>query len=103
MPVSVAVRPNAVSLLGPDELLVADLGVDISVSHTWKGLSPYAGITGHTAIAFERADDMDLDHGTASQSSAFVGLAYQWKHVRAAAQAEAGALTTYALRVGGSF
>lgn len=40
-PVSVAVRPTAVALLGPEELLVLDLGIDASVSRSYKGLSPY--------------------------------------------------------------
>jgi hypothetical protein len=103
MPVSFAVRPTAVGLLGPDELLVADTGIDFSVSRHWKGLSPYVGFAAHTTIAFERTDDVDLDPGTAAYTSGFVGLSYQWKHLRVAAQAEAGPLTTYALRLGGSF
>jgi hypothetical protein len=102
-PVSVAVRPTAASLFGPEEVTVADLGLDVSVSHRWKGLSPYLGFTGHTAIALERSDDVDLENGTAAQLAAFAGVGYRWKSLRVAAEAETGALTTYALRVGGSF
>jgi hypothetical protein len=103
MPVSVAVRPTAVSLLGPDELFVADAGVDVSVSRNFNGLSPYLGFNGHTAIAFERSDEVELDNGTASYLAAFVGVSYAWKKLRLAAEAEAGPLTTYAARLGGSF
>ncbi len=104
MPVSFAVRPTAVSLVGPDELVVFDTGVDFAVSRNFMGLSPYAGFTGHTTIAFERSDEVELDHpGTAAYMAAFAGVAYDWKNLRLAAQAETGPLTTYAARVGGSF
>jgi hypothetical protein len=102
-PVSVAIRPTAVGLLGPDELLVADLGVDASVSREYKGLSPYLGIAAHTTGAFERSDDVDLDPGTAAHMAAFAGLSYAWKSLRVAAHAETGPLTVYGARVGGSF
>lgn len=102
-PVSAAVRPTVVGLLGPEELLVVDLGVDVSVSRRWKGLSPYLGLSTHTTAAFERSDDVDLDPGTAAHVAAFAGVAYAWKGLRVAAQAETGPLTVYALRVGGSF
>jgi hypothetical protein len=102
-PVSVALRPTAVSLLGPSELFVADLGLDASVSRDYKGLSPYLGLSAHTTGAFERSDDVDLDPGTAAHMSAFAGLAYGWRALRVAAHAEAGPLTVFAARVGGSF
>ena len=54
------------------------------------------GVSRHRAVgtsALRRATD----------SSAFVGLAYGWKALRLAAQAETGVLTAYAMRVGGSF
>jgi hypothetical protein len=103
MPVSVAVRPTAVALLGPKELFAADTGADFSVSRYYKGLSPYAGIGAHTSIAVERSDQVDLDPGTAAYMTAFAGLAYQWKKLRVAGEAQTGALTTYAMRIGGSF
>lgn len=102
-PVSVAVRPTAAALLGPDELFLADAGFDVSVSHTYKRLSPYLGINAHTAIAVERSDDVDLDHGTAAHTGAFAGLAYRWGSLRVAAEAETGPLTTYSMRLSGSF
>jgi hypothetical protein len=102
-PVSVAVRPTAAALLGPKELIVADLGVDVSVSHSYKGLAPYLGLAAHTTAAFERSDDVDLDPGTAAHMAAFAGLSYGWKALRLAVHAETGPLTTYAARVGGSF
>jgi hypothetical protein len=103
MPVSVAIRPTASTLLGPDELIVADLGVDVSVSRTYKGLSPYLGFAAHTTGAFERSDDVDLDPGTSANMAAFAGLSYGWKALRVAAHAEAGPLNVLAARVGGSF
>jgi len=103
MPVSVAVRPTAVSMLGPDELLVADIGFDLSVSRNYKGLQPYLGISSHGAASFERSDEVDLDPGEAWYSSAFAGLAYGWKNVRLAAEANTGPLTTYGMRLGGNF
>ena len=103
MPVSVAVRPTASALVGPEELLVADFGVDFSVSRNYKGLSPYLGFAAHTTGAFERSDDVDLDPGTAAHMAAFAGLSYGWKALRLAVHAETGPLTVYGARVGGSF
>ncbi|MBZ0232339.1 MAG: hypothetical protein K8M05_08305 [Deltaproteobacteria bacterium] len=102
-PVSVAVRPTAVALLGPEELLVLDLGIDASVSRSYKGLSPYVGLAAHTTAAFERSNDVDLDPGTAWTTAAFAGLAYAWRGVRVAAHGEAGPLNVLAARVGGAF
>lgn len=103
VPVSVAVRPNAMALLGPEELFVLDAGADVSVSHEYKGLAPYVGFAAHTTGAFERSMDVDLDPGTAAYMEAFAGLSYGWKGLRAAAQAQTGPLNVLAMRVGGSF
>lgn len=102
-PVSIAVRPNASALLGPDEVFVANASVDVSVSRNWRGLSPYLGVAATTSVAVERSEDVDLDNGTNLGVLAFAGLAYQWENLRVATEAEAGELTTASLLVGGTF
>ena len=103
MPVSIAVRPTVMTLLGPKELFVVDAGADVSVSRNYKGLAPYVGFAAHTTGAFERSPDVDLDPGTAAYMEAFAGISYAWKNIRAAAQADAGPLNVLAMRVGGNF
>jgi hypothetical protein len=103
LPVSVAVRPNVSSLLGPDELFLANAGVDLSVSHNFRGLSPYVGVAGTSSIAVEMSDEVDLDNGKANSLAAIAGVTYGWKGLRLAGEAEFGALNTYAVRVGGAF
>jgi len=103
MPVSFAVRPTAAALLGPEEVLVSDLGFDLSVSRLYKGLAPYAGLSAHTATGLERSPDVDLDTARQSYSGAFVGLSYRWKQLFVAGQADAGPLTTYSMRLSGVF
>jgi len=103
MPVSLAIRPNVSALIGPKEVWVANGGVDVSVSRNYKGLSPYLGVGVMSSIAVEKSDDVDLNNGTSTDPVAFAGLAYKWKKLNLAAEAEAGPLTTYAVSVGGGF
>jgi hypothetical protein len=103
MPVSVAIRPNLAALLGPDDLFVADFGIDLSVSRSYKGLAPYVGLSGHSAAAIERSPNVDLDAATPSYTTAFGGVSYQWRKLFVAGQAETGPMTTYAMRLSGTF
>lgn len=103
MPVSVAIRPSVSSMYGPSEVFVVNSSVDLSVSRNWSGLEPYAGVGASANVAVEMSDDVDLDPGQSRNVLAFVGVSYQWKGIRAAAQVETGELETTSLQLGGNF
>lgn len=103
MPLSVAVRPNASAIVGPSEVFVGNASVDVSVSHEWRGLSPYLGVAAMANVAVENSDEVDLDPSVEINAAAFAGLAYQWRGLRAAAQGETGPVDTGSLLLGGTF
>ena len=102
-PVSVAVRPSAAALVGPSEVQVANVSADLSVSRTFHGFTPFAGVTLSATAVRETSDDTEVEPQFASRPLAFGGVEYRWKHITAAAQAEFSDLTALGLRVGGRF
>jgi len=103
MPVSVSVRPSAAALLGPSEMQAFNISGDLAVSRNFHGLSPFAGLTLSSTLAVNSSPDTNVGNQVAFRPVGFAGLEYRWKFINAAAQAEASALTAFALRVGGTF
>jgi len=102
-PVSVAIRPNVSSLVGPQEVWVGNASIDVSVSRTFGAWSPYLGVSTSASLGIEHSKDVDLDPATAHSGLAFAGLSYRWRTLVLSAEAENGELTSYAFRVSTRF
>ena len=102
-PVSVSIRPSVTALVGPDEVWVANGSVDLSVSHAFGAWSPYAGLSVSSLVGMERSNDVDLEYATAETSTAYVGVAYRWRALVLAAEAENGEKNNYAVRISTRF
>jgi len=102
-PVSVSLRPNATVLLGPDEMWAGNSSVDLALSRSFHGVSPYLGVGASASMAVETSKDVDLDNGLSATPLAFAGLDFRWKALSLGAQVERSDLTTYSFRAGGSF
>lgn len=102
-PVSLSVRPSVAALLGPSEVQAYNVSADVAVSHAFRGLAPFAGVTLSSTLVVESSPDTDVGNQAASRALAFAGLEYRWRHLTAAAQAELADVAAVALRVGGTF
>jgi hypothetical protein len=102
-PVSVAIRPSLTSLVGPSEMWVGNASVDLSVSRTFGAWSPYVGVSGSSVVGMERSTDVDLEYATTETSTSYAGVAYRWRALVLAAEAENGVKNNYAFRVSTRF
>lgn len=102
-PLSVALRPNFTTMLGPSELWLGTGGVDASVSYNFHGLEPYIGLGAMASIAVERSDDVNLESGKDFSPVAFAGLDYTWKVISAGAEVQMSEMPSYALRLSARF
>jgi len=102
-PVSVAIRPSLTSLVGPSEVWVGTASVDLSVSRTFGAWSPYVGVSGSSVLGMERSTDVDLKDATTETSSSYAGVAYRWRALVLAAEAENGVKNNYAFRISTRF
>lgn len=103
MPVSVAVRPSVAALLGPSEMQGVNASIDLSVSRTFHGFSPFAGVTVSATGIHEDSPDTEIGSQTASHELAFAGVEYRYKAISATAQAEISNVTAIGFRLGGTF
>lgn len=103
MPVSVAVRPSIAALLGPSEMQGANASIDLSVSRSIHGFSPFAGVTLSATAIHEDSPDTDVGSVTAAHELAFAGVTYRWKAMSAAVQAEISEVPAVGFRLGGTF
>jgi len=102
-PVAIALRPNATAMIGPAEVWAANLSLDLSVSRTFGGFTPYAGVATSADVAVETSDDVNLDPGHSTGMLAFAGLGWNWKAVSVGAEGEIGKVATLGLRLGARF
>jgi hypothetical protein len=102
-PISLAVRPSLSAMLGPSEVQVVNASTDVTVSHRFGGLTPFAGATLSATAVAETSSDTDVDPQVAFRPLAFAGVEYRWRALSAAAQAEIADLAAFGLRVGGRF
>jgi hypothetical protein len=103
MPVSVAVRPNVSGMVGPTELQVWNLGMDLSVSRSFHGLTPFVGVAVNTTVAAETSDDVDLDPQGTVRAAGFAGVDFNWRFISVGVQAEVSDLVSFGARLGGRF
>lgn len=103
MPVSLAVRPSFSSTLGVGDIYAASVGADVSVSRAFGALAPYAGVAATSSLATERLQGIDYERQTDNGTLGYVGLAYTWRSLIAAAELEKGTKVAYAVRIGTRF
>jgi len=103
VPVSVALRPSMSALLGPSEVSVWNLAADLSVSRSFHGIAPFAGVALSSSLAVDNSDDTDAGNQLAVRPVAFGGVDFNWKFVSVGAQAEFSDVPALALRAGGRF
>jgi hypothetical protein len=103
MPVSVAVRPSVAALLGPSEMQGVNASIDVAVSRSFHGFSPFAGVTVSATGIHEDSPDTDIGSLTASHELAFAGVEYRYKAISVAAQAEISNVAAIGFRAGGTF
>ena len=101
-PVTVSVRPNFTALIDSG-LWAGTLGIDLSISHAFGSVSPYAGIGATTSGAVEQSNRVDLDPVSAGHSLAFAGLSYRWRTIVLSAEVEKAQAVSYAFRIGKRF
>ncbi|MCC6621873.1 MAG: hypothetical protein IT385_11495 [Deltaproteobacteria bacterium] len=75
-PVSIAVRPSVSGLVGPSELQTWNVSIDLSVSRSFGGLTPFLGVAASTTIAAETSDDVDLAVQAAVRPVGFAGVEF---------------------------
>lgn len=100
LPVDVAVRPSATTMLGPDELWAGNAGLDATAGLTWKGLSPYVGVGGTLGVAVERTDEVDLAPSVTLAPVAVTGVTWRVWHVRLGAEATWSNVQTFGVTAG---
>lgn len=100
VPVHVAVRPSATTLIGPDELWTGNAGVDLTASLTVAGLSPYLGVGGTLGVSVEKSNEVELDPAVTLTPAAVTGLEYRVWHLRLGAEATWSNVNTFGLVVG---
>lgn len=102
-PVSVATRLSMTSLIGPREVWVGNVSVDISVSRAFGPWSPYVGLGASSSLGVELSKDVDLDYAPAGKSLAYAGISYRWRTLVLSGEVEKGQLASYAFRIGKKF
>ncbi len=102
-PVDLAVRPSVTTVLGPSELWFGNVGVDLTVSRDYSGLSPYVGVGGTASLAIERSNDVDLSPAFSVRPVALVGLAYDFHWFSAGAEAVFSDVHSAGVHAGGTF
>jgi len=103
LPVSVAVRPSLTGLVGASHIWAASAAIDLSVSRTFRSLSPYGGVAASSNVAIARTSASALDPATSGDTHAYAGLAYRWRTLVLAAEIDNGATVNYAFRIGTRF
>ena len=102
-PVTVSLRPSLTSLIGPSEVWVGNASIDVSVTRSFRYVSPYVGVATTASAAIERSKDVDLDPAVTEGSVAYAGVSYRWRALLASAEVEKGTFVSYGFRLGTRF
>lgn len=102
VPVYVAFRPSASSVVGPKEVWFGNLAADLTAGIRVVGLSPYVGVGGTLGVAVEKSKDVALDPAITFKPVGVTGLSYKIGYFHAAAEATWSTVQTFGLSLGAS-
>ena len=100
VPVHLAVRPSATTMLGPSEVWLGNAALDVTAGVTIAGLSPYVGVGATVGMAIETSDDVTLRPAVTLSPAALAGIVYRIWHLRLGAEAAWSSIPTYGVVVG---
>ncbi len=82
---------------------ISNFGVDVLVSKTFGGFTPYAGIAGTRSHTKEFSDQVDLHDETIINGRVLIGAEYRWKFINLGVEADFSHMTTFAYKIGVMF
>ena len=102
-PVAMAVRTTYATLLGVEDLNFHLVGLDLSASKRFGGLTPYFGIGANLGRAIETTSKVNLHSETVLTPRGIIGTQFSLSFINLTAEMEVAAVSTFSLRMGFNF